>query len=237
MSAPTRRRLLVLGVLVGIAAGALLVSRPDDPARPPAAGVSAPPPPGAGGERAERPEAVDGSPDRGLATGGGERSAPVVPEGSDPDFESALRWSAVDLDAVRDALPDNLYWEMSAPTSDPAEMARREEERARWNREYGKVLSGTATDQEIDAYFALRRTISEDAIAFSDHLLDHYGDVLPERDVGLLELARRLHRARLEEMPRRMADARERKREQDRLREAWLADEAAFESAQAPPDD
>lgn len=237
MSAPTRRRLLVLGVLVGVAAGALLVSRPDDPASSPAAQVSTPPPAAANGSRAEEPGAAHGSQDQGFVPGGRERGVPAMPEGSDPDFESALRWSAVDLDAVRDALPDNLYWEMSAPTTDPAEIARREEERDRWNREYGKVLSGTATEEEIDAYFALRRTISEDAIAFSDHLLDQYGDVLPERDVGLLELARRLHRARLEEMPRRMADARERKREQDRLREAWLADEAAFESAQAPEDD
>jgi hypothetical protein len=237
MSASTRRRLLVLGAVVGIAAGALLVSRPDDRASRPAAGVSAPAPAGPNGAGVERPDAADLPQGPGLVPGRQERSAPAVPEGSDPDFESALRWSAVDLDAVRDALPDNLYWKMSAPTTDPAEVARREEERDRWNREYGKVLSGTATEEEIDAYFALRRTISEDAIAFSDHLLDHYGDVLPERDVGLLELARRLHRARLEEMPRRMADARDRKREQDRLREAWLADEAAFESAQSPEED
>ncbi len=36
----------------------------------------------------------------------------------------------------------------------PKSSAQREEERARWNVEYGKVLSNTATDEEIDAYYA-----------------------------------------------------------------------------------
>jgi hypothetical protein len=72
-----------------------------------------------------------------------------------PDaYEVALRWSAVDLDAVRDAMPGNLYWRMSAPTSDEELICWREEERARWNQEYGKVLSGNATEEEIEGYYA-----------------------------------------------------------------------------------
>jgi len=165
-------------------------------------------------------------------------AAPDVPPSSGPedevdsDFEVALRWSAVDLDAVRQALPDSLYWQLAAPTDDPDVLRQRDEERARWNTRYGKVLSGTASEPEIEDYYALRRRISEDAVEFSEYLLDHYGDVLPERDVGLLRLASRLHRARLEEIPRRLAEAQARRQEQDRLRQAWLADEAAFEKAQ-----
>ena len=59
-------------------------------------------------------------------------------------------------------------------------------------------------------------------------------DDLSEQDVELLELARRLHLARLEEYPRQIQVALERKLEQDRAREAWLADEAEF-GAMAPP--
>ena len=70
-----------------------------------------------------------------------------------------------------------------------------------------------------------------DYVEFVGYLLDHYGDELPERDVGLLELARRLHLARLEELPRQMQRAFDRKRAQDEARAAWLADEAAFDPA------
>jgi len=154
----------------------------------------------------------------------------------DADEESALRWSRVDLDEVREALPDNLYWQMSVPTDDPDVLQRRADERARWNVEYGKVLSGSASEEEIEDYFDLRRRISQDAVSFAEYLLLNHGSDLPERDVSLLSLASRLHRARLEEMPRRMTEALERKQRQDRLREEWLADEKAFEEAQRVED-
>lgn len=152
--------------------------------------------------------------------------------GIDPDTEAAMRWATVDLDEVREALPDNLYWKMSAPTDDPDVLRWREEERARWNVEYGKVLSGNATEEEIHDYFDLRQRVSQDAVSFAEYLLLNHGSTLPERDVSLLNLASRLHRARLEEMPRRLAEALARKERQDRLREAWIADEKAFEEAQ-----
>jgi hypothetical protein len=227
-------------VLVGVATGIVLVAwlglrgRPDTPSATAGRSLPAAPPP-SGSVSRDPVTAGSGGPSAPSADVAG----PAGPSGAlepDPDFESALRWSAVDLDAVRAALPENLYWEMSVPTDDPAVVAWREAERARWNREFGKVLSGTATAEEVDAYYALRRRISEDAIDFADYLLEHYGDVLPERDVGLLELAGRLHRARLEAMPRRLAEAHERRLEHERVRAAWLADEAAFDP-EAPPTD
>jgi len=146
-----------------------------------------------------------------------------------PDSDAvAAAWSVVDLEEVRKALPDNLYFEMSAPTNDTDVLAERQAERERWNVEYGKVLSGTGTEEEIRDYYDHRARMSTDYVEFATYLLDRYSDDLPERDIGLLQLARRLHLARLEEIPRKVEEALERKREQDAVREAWLADEAKF---------
>jgi hypothetical protein len=139
-------------------------------------------------------------------------------------------WEGVDLEEVRRALPDNLYWETSVPTQDEAELARRAEVRADWNEQYGKVLSNTATEQEIEEYYAYRQRVSEDAIEFANYLLNHYERELPPKDVGLLELAIELHMARLEEIPRQIEDAHERRLAHDAAREAWRREQAAFEA-------
>jgi hypothetical protein len=156
---------------------------------------------------------------------GAEGSAELEEEG----FGS---WEEVDLEAVRAAMPDNLYWKLSAPTQDPRLIEERAAERARWNVEYGKILSGTASEEEIRAYFDHRARLSGDYVEFVTHVLDHYEETLPERDVGLLKLARRLHQARLEEIPRKVEEALERKREQDAAREAWRRDQALFDEGQ-----
>lgn len=154
----------------------------------------------------------------------------------DPNLDQdmiALRWSMVDLDALREAIPDNLYWKLGAPTTDPVVQRERDEERARWEKAYGKVLSGTASDEEITAYYDQRGRLSADYVEFASLVLQDYGAVLPARDIGLLELSLKMHHARLQQMPRRLTEALERKQRQDRLREAWLADEEAFGRAQA----
>jgi hypothetical protein len=142
----------------------------------------------------------------------------------------AAAWARVDFAAVRRALPDNLYWQMGMPTTDEQEIERRARERDRWNVEYGKVLSGTGSDEEIRAYYDNRARLSGDYVEFTTYLLDHYGDDSTERDVSLLTLARRLHLARLEEVPRHMEEALVRKGEQDEARARWLADERAFQA-------
>jgi hypothetical protein len=148
-------------------------------------------------------------------------------------------WAHVDLDEVRRAMPDNLYWTMGVPTKDEAEIERRERERERWNEQYGKVLSGTGTEEEIRAYYDQRARLSGDYVEFTTYLLDHYGDVLTARDVSLLQLARRLHLARLEEIPRSLEQALLRKSQQDEARARWQADERAFnaDDTASPPDD
>src|SRR5262245_53365435 len=82
--------------------------------------------------------------------------AAPTPDGDAAPFDPRT-WDAVDLNAVRDALPGNLYWESGFPTDDLRVQREREEQAAYWNVEYGKVLSGTGTDDEIRAYFAHRQ--------------------------------------------------------------------------------
>jgi hypothetical protein len=212
----------IAALAVGILAIALFASREREgdtrpqptppvanapPATPPARAVEPPPP------RSAPPEAA-------------EADADTDPLG---DLARAEAWAAVDLDAVRDAMPNNLYWELSVPTTDAALLREREDRRAHWNQEYGKVLSNTATVEEVDAYYAHRHRLSADYVQFTSYLLDHYDSVLPERDIGMLEMARELHLARLEELPRRHAEALERREAHAAAREEWLRDQALFD--------
>jgi hypothetical protein len=118
----------------------------------------------------------------------------------------------VDLDELRTRLPGNRYWELAAPTSDP-EIARARAERAkRDNAIFGRTQTGEATEPEIRAYYAEQRRISEDYLQLSLVVLAEKADQLPERDRGLFELSANLHRARLKQIERDLADALARRR-------------------------
>lgn len=168
---------------------------------------------------------------------------------SAPDAGAALdaeapAFASIDLEAAREALPDNLYWETAAPTSDPRLLGDRERAKVHWNDQYGKILSGTGTEEEIRAFYDHRMRLSSDSVRFVDWVLEHQGDSLSEQDLELLHVAKRLHLARLAEVPRRMQEALDRKVQQDAAREAWLAAEREFagegeadsESEPADPD-
>jgi hypothetical protein len=198
--------LVALGLFIDFA----FVRRPAQRAAPPPAPPAAEP-------EAPAPEPAAAQP-----------AAPAAPAPAPEEPLPALGLAGVDLEEVRAALPDNLYWRTSAPTDDPALLEEREREKAFWNEQYGKVLSGTGTDQEILAYYDHRMRGSTDYIQFVDHLLEHYGSDLSDQDQTLLHLAKRLHQARLEEIPRRLQQARERKAEQDEARRKWLEEERAF---------
>lgn len=129
----------------------------------------------------------------------------------------------VDLADVKVALPDNSYWRLFAPTDDPVVQAEREKEQAEWNQVYGRTLSGEASEAEIDRYIEYRRRLSEDQLQLLAHILNKYGDRLPPRDRGLLELGVQMHRARLKQLPRDRELAIQRKLEQDEKRAAWQA--------------
>jgi len=174
----------------------------------PSAGASPPPAAEPAQPEAPRPAAGPGAPD--------------------VSSELPLGLGAVDLEEVRAALPDNLYWQTAAPTNDPAVLEEREREKAFRNEQYGKILSGTGTDAEIVDYYDHRMRASTDSVQFADYLLEHYGSDLTDQDQTLLHVAKRLHLARLEEIPRRMQEARERKAAQDEARRAWLEEEREF---------
>ncbi|WP_434381108.1 hypothetical protein [Melittangium boletus] len=150
--------------------------------------------------------------------GGGEGTSDVTPPS---DAASAPRPHPVDLSHLRERLPDNLYWRMGAPTTDPEELRQREQEERSWNTLYGKVLSNTASEAEIHAYYAHRRQVSEDFMAFAALVLEEYGPRLPETERGLYELSIRMHHTRLEELPQRIDEALARKHVQERRRESW----------------
>jgi hypothetical protein len=199
------------------------VATPSTPAAPQVAALSTP--------AAERSNALFSS--REIL---GDREPKEKPPSEDPLETTEYpkgSWDSVDLEAIRAALPDNLYWEMSSPTKDPEVLSKRQAERERWNLEYGKVLSNTATAEEIDAYYAHRQRLSEDYLEFVVYLLTNYGYEIPARDVALLKLAAEMHNARLEELPRQIAEAHQRREAHDAARRAWLEEQRAFEGEPA----
>jgi hypothetical protein len=197
---------------------------------------AAPAPVAAAPEPVRTPTAAPGAEsDPPGAPAAGEAGAGAAPDPSEGMFDTAaIAWSQVDLDEVRAAMPDNLYWQRSVPTSDPEVLRERERDREYWNHEYGKVLSNTASEEEVRAYYAHRQRLSADSVEVTTYLLDHYGHVLPERDVGLLALARRLHLARLEELPRDLSDALVRREAHEQARLDWLEQQRLFEDRGVP---
>jgi hypothetical protein len=141
-----------------------------------------------------------------------------------PLVDTADQWARIDFDEIRRALPDSTYWKMAFPTKDPALLEEREKIRAEWNVQFGKVQSNTATDEEIDAYYADQQKLSNDYLEFLVYLAEHYGNDVPRGEMGALKLAGELHLARLEEIPRKIAEAKER----HAARQAWLEEQKRF---------
>jgi hypothetical protein len=113
----------------------------------------------------------------------------------------------VKLDALRARLPDNRYWALAAPTSDPAVAKARAERAERDNAALGRIQANEASREEIAAYYAEHRAISRDYLQIAELVLVEQGDRLPERDRGMFELSVTLHRARLQQIDRDEADA------------------------------
>ena len=217
---------IIAGSVLLLIIGVIWTRRSSDPPPAPPRPAAAPP---AAAAKAEPVDQASSAPQSEAAP----RAKRAEPE-EDPfaDNQAARgTWEALDLNAVRAAMPDNTYWKMAAPTQDPELIKWREEERARWNVEYGKVLSNTATAEEIDAYFAERKRLSDDYLEFVVYVLANYGNAIPREGAALLKLAGEMHALRLEEMPRQMAEAHQRREEHDAARRAWLDEQKAFEEA------
>jgi hypothetical protein len=142
---------------------------------------------------------------------------PPAPSSEEPRTEYPVK-----MEELRARLPDNLYWEMDAPTKDPQVLQKRAEAQRKWNELFGKVQSGDASEEEIHRYYDYRRKLSEDYIAVANLMLTEGGDKLPERDRGLLELSIRMHQDRLKAVPRQVEEALARKQLQDQRREEWI---------------
>jgi hypothetical protein len=126
------------------------------------------------------------------------------------------------MDELRASMPGNLYWELESPTKDPQVLQKRAETLRKWNEIFGKVQSGDASEEEIHRYYDYRRKVSEDSLAVANRILSEYGDKLPERDKGLLELSIQMHQDRLKAVPRQTEEALARKQLQDKRREEWI---------------
>lgn len=170
-------------------------------------------------------------------------AAPAPPTASDPQmsvrkkpaeeepvpFIDGLVYGEVDLREARAVMPDNLYWQLAAPTKDPAVLEAREEEKRRRNEEYGRVLSGDANEEQVNAYYDYRERISTDFLEFAEWMSNRYGDKVPDQFRGLLDLSVKLHKARLAEIPRDREDALARSREREKIREDWRREQEEFD--------
>lgn len=152
-----------------------------------------------------------------------------------PLVDTADEWARIDFDEIQRALPDSTYWKMAFPTSDPAVIAERERIRAEWNVQFGKVQSNTATVEEIDAYYGEQQRLSTDYVEFLVYLAEHYGNLVPRSAVGALKLAGEMHLARLEELPRKIAEAKERQAAHEKARQQWLEEQREFATPAPAP--
>src|SRR4051794_31102432 len=118
----------------------------------------------------------------------------------------------VNLDALRARLPDNRYWALGAPTSDPVVAGARAERARRDNTAFGRIQASEAAPGEIRAYYAERRAISKDYLELAELVLAEQGDRLPERARGMFERGAPWPRPRPGQTARAGAAARARRR-------------------------
>jgi hypothetical protein len=209
------KRLLWLAMAAAALVAVFLVvfARSDPPASPasPASGSA---------NAADQPGVSLASPRPGLESTAPADTSGDTGETAAPDDQRGNE-HPVDLARLREKIPDNLYWRLDVPTQDGQILQARAEEKQRWNTLFGKVQSGTATEEEVQQYYAHRRQLSEDYIEFARLVLGEYGPQLPEQERGMYELGIRMHSTRLGEIPRQVEQALARKALQDQRREEW----------------
>lgn len=141
-----------------------------------------------------------------------------------------LAFAQIDLEALKAEMPDNLYWEMGAPTQDEAVKAMRKEKRDHWRQQANKISANQASEEEIRDYYEHQNTLSEDYVAFTAEVIKRNGHELPDTDYQMLTLAAKMHLNRLQEIPAQLARSLDQRQQfQDRKAE-WLADKDAYEA-------
>jgi len=167
------------------------------------------------------------SPPTSMTTDEHENTSEVSPFDAD---DSAYAWAKVDLVALQNEMPDNIFWELAAPTQDESVLAERKEAKAYWQTQSARILSNQANEQEIRDFYARKQRVSSDLVSFSTALLNRHAKDLTERDYGLQNLARTLHLARLEEIPQQLAKALDNRKQFEARRATWLSDKASYEA-------
>ena len=140
----------------------------------------------------------------------------------------AEAWAKVDLDEVRNAIPNNLYWTMSAPTTDEAMLAEREAKREELQTVETKMMARHATEQEIRDYYSYQTKLSEDYVIALTEIINRYGHVIPDDDYSGQTLARTLHLSKLQEMPSKLTQALEQRQQFLAEKSEWMADKDAY---------
>lgn len=163
-------------------------------------------------------------------------AAPKVVE--QPEYIDGLVYGEIDLREAKALMPDNLYWQLGAPTKDPDVLAKRDEERRKRNEEYGRVLAGDASEDEVKAYYDYKRKLSTDYLEFSEFMSRRFKNSDNKEFVGMLELATKMHTQRLSLLDGEQQEALERSREHAKAREDWKRQQEEFGAAGAiPPSD
>ena len=93
----------------------------------------------------------------------------------------------------------------------------------------GSPLGRSSLEAIEERVLADARVLAE--AGFDAAILENYGEQLTIRDLGLLKVAVELNLARLEEIPRQIAEAHERRRAHEAAREAWRRDQLEFGGA------
>ncbi len=157
-----------------------------------------------------------------------ERGASAPAPQEEVPYIEGMVWGDLDLREAKALMPDNIYWQQGAPTKDPAELARREEEKKRRNEEYGRVLAGDANESEIRSYYDYKKRVSEDYLEFSEFMARRYRDSDHKEMVGMLDLATKMHAEKLKQLSAELEDALARAREREKIREDWRRQQEEF---------
>ncbi len=180
----------------------------------------------AGKEAGTSPAATSAAAVHAAKSATGKR-APHMPSEPVPYIEG-LVYGDIDLREARELMPGNLFWRLGSPTKDEEVLAAREEERKRRNEEYGRVLSGDASEDEVRAYYDYRRRLSGDYFEFAEFMYRRHKDNPSGKFTGMLELAMKMHAAKLAELPREEEEALQRSRERAKAREEWRRQQEEF---------
>jgi hypothetical protein len=157
-----------------------------------------------------------------------ERGASEPAPAEEVPYIEGLVYGDIDLREAKTLMPDNIYWQQGAPTKDPDELARREAEKKKRNEEYGRVLAGDASEDEVRSYYDYKKKVSEDYLEFSEFMARRYRSSDHKEMVGLLDMATKMHAEKLSQLPAELEDALARAKEREKVREDWRRQQEEF---------